>query len=118
MRVVTLLLFGAFWVSVFADEGLLGLFDAGALLVIGLTVVLPLTRVLTTNQETDRRDETRQGDETEDDRSDALATVRRRYAEGELNDREFERQLERLLETETLSDVRENTEREREPDAR
>jgi hypothetical protein len=36
---------------------------------------------------------------------DALETLRNRYAEGELTDEQFERKLERLLETETLEDV-------------
>lgn len=34
-----------------------------------------------------------------------LEKLRRRYAEGELTDEQFERKLERLLETETLEDV-------------
>ncbi|RQH01375.1 SHOCT domain-containing protein [Natrarchaeobius oligotrophus] len=36
---------------------------------------------------------------------DALETLRERYAAGELTDDQFERKLERLLETETLEDV-------------
>lgn len=36
---------------------------------------------------------------------DALETLRERYAAGELTDAQFERKLERLLETETLEDV-------------
>jgi hypothetical protein len=35
-----------------------------------------------------------------DEADDALATLRRRYADGEIDDLEFERRLERLLETE------------------
>lgn len=42
-----------------------------------------------------------------------LETLRRRYAEGELTDEQFERKLERLLETETLEDVEERAARER-----
>ncbi|MEY7851176.1 SHOCT domain-containing protein [Natrarchaeobius sp. A-rgal3] len=37
--------------------------------------------------------------------ADALETLRDRYAAGELTDEQFERKLERLLETETLEDV-------------
>ncbi|WP_135828862.1 SHOCT domain-containing protein [Halorussus halobius] len=36
---------------------------------------------------------------------DALETLRARYARGELTDEQFERKVERLLETETLEDV-------------
>ncbi|ELY52018.1 SHOCT domain-containing protein [Natronolimnohabitans innermongolicus] len=36
---------------------------------------------------------------------DALETLRERYAAGELTDEQFERKLERLLETETLEDA-------------
>lgn len=36
---------------------------------------------------------------------DALSTLRERYARGELTDEQFERKVERLLETETLEDV-------------
>lgn len=49
----------------------------------------------------------------------ALERLRRRYAEGELTDKQFERKLERLLETETLEDVedaRRGRETERETD--
>ncbi|MFP9193222.1 SHOCT domain-containing protein [Natronosalvus vescus] len=36
---------------------------------------------------------------------DALETIRRRYARGELSDEQFEHKLERLLDVETLEDV-------------
>lgn len=36
---------------------------------------------------------------------DALTRLRRRYAEGELTDEQFERKLEQLLTTETIEDV-------------
>lgn len=44
---------------------------------------------------------------------DALETLRDRYARGDLTDEQFERKLERLLETETLENV-EDRKRERE----
>ncbi|MFC4549299.1 SHOCT domain-containing protein, partial [Halorussus sp. GCM10023401] len=47
---------------------------------------------------------------------DALETLRRRYAEGELSDEEFERKLENLLKTETLEDVRETLRERRGPE--
>lgn len=37
--------------------------------------------------------------------SDPLRTLRDRYASGELTDEEFDRRLDRLLETETIEDV-------------
>ncbi|MCO8266425.1 SHOCT domain-containing protein [Haloferax sp. AB510] len=40
---------------------------------------------------------------------DALETLRRRYATGELSEEEFEAKVERLLETETVADAREST---------
>jgi len=45
---------------------------------------------------------------------DALATLRERYARGELTEAEFERQVERLLETEDSATARERVDRERE----
>ncbi len=40
-----------------------------------------------------------------DDGDDALARLRERYADGELTDEQFERKVERLLETDTLENV-------------
>ncbi|MFB6129594.1 MAG: SHOCT domain-containing protein [Salinigranum sp.] len=48
------------------------------------------------------------------DEPDALATLRDRYARGELSDEQFEAKLEALLETETPEGARERLERERE----
>ncbi|GAA0232201.1 SHOCT domain-containing protein [Haladaptatus pallidirubidus] len=42
---------------------------------------------------------------TEPNNRDALETLRNRYAHGELTDDQFERKLERLMETETIEDV-------------
>ncbi len=54
-------------------------------------------------------------------RRDALETLRERYAAGELTDDQFERKLDRLLETETLEDaeqwVADDRQRNRDPDA-
>jgi len=47
------------------------------------------------------------------DRRDTLAVLRDRYARGELTDEQFERKLERLLETETLEDVEDGLAEER-----
>lgn len=58
----------------------------------------------------ERREETTAGrqqgaDATGASSEDALQTLRERYARGELTDQQFERKLERLLETETLEDA-------------
>ncbi|AHF98713.1 hypothetical protein HALLA_07450 [Halostagnicola larsenii XH-48] len=52
-------------------------------------------------EETDRRP----SGTTEPNNREALETLRARYAAGELTDEQFERKLERLLETETLEDL-------------
>lgn len=49
--------------------------------------------------------ESRNADRTAHGSEDALQTLRDRYARGELTDEQFERKLERLLETETLEDA-------------
>lgn len=46
--------------------------------------------------------------------SEALATLRARYARGDLDEAEFEHRLERLLETENVDDARSYVTRERE----
>ena len=48
---------------------------------------------------------TEQTEDTEPTGSDPLSDLRRRYANGELTDEQFERKLDRLLETETLEDA-------------
>ena len=50
----------------------------------------------------------------ESNNRDALETLRERYARGELTDEQFERKLERLLDTETLENVEDRAKRERE----
>jgi uncharacterized membrane protein len=74
--------------------------------VIGYAVVLPLVAVLTGPEgppvpptpgdrgQSDREDE--------ESTQDALDALRERYARGELTEAQFERKLDRLLETETV----------------
>ncbi|ELY85881.1 SHOCT domain-containing protein [Natrinema altunense] len=50
------------------------------------------------------------------DARDALETLRERYAAGELTDAQFERKLERLLDTETPEDARARAREHRRPD--
>ncbi|WP_081655505.1 SHOCT domain-containing protein [Halopiger goleimassiliensis] len=49
------------------------------------------------------------------DAEEALEELRARYARGELSDAEFERRLERLLETESLTDARTYVDRRSDP---
>ena len=83
-----------------------------AALLLGYVAVVPLTAILL-GDETDRTrwwDDESAGD-TADETADAetpLERLRRRYAEGELTDEQFERKVERLLETETLEDIEED----------
>jgi uncharacterized membrane protein len=81
-----------------------------AALLVGYVVVVPLTELLYG----DADEEAAEGSVDETEAVQALSTdtdetplerLRRRYAEGKLTDEQFERKLERLLETETLEDV-------------
>ncbi|WP_424002330.1 SHOCT domain-containing protein [Haloarcula salina] len=92
-----------------------------AALLVGYVVVVPLTELLfgdSDDEDVDEpADEPRRAPAPSPDRADEdapLDRLRRRYAEGELTDEQFERKLERLLETETLEDVEDATRRERE----
>jgi uncharacterized membrane protein len=72
--------------------------------VVGFGGVLPVSIGLAKRSEVERGRGA--GTRASADAEDALATLRRRYARGELEDEAFERRLERLLETESLSDAR------------
>jgi len=92
----------------------------------GYIAIIPIVAMLfdEDEEETDAAPDRQQARErTADDRQgasqpdesteDALQTLRQRYARGELTDQQFERKLERLLETETLEDAEERHRRER-----
>lgn len=81
-----------------------------AALLVGYVVVVPLTELL--YGDTDEEEDIEETDPApSSDTSDEtpLERLRRRYADGELTDEQFERKLERLLETETLEDVEDGT---------
>jgi uncharacterized membrane protein len=90
--------------------------------VLGFAVVVPVVSMLTGGDENRRsrsgRSRSRERQSTGDDEretvDDALATLRDRYARGELSDEAFERKLEALLETETPETARDAVERRRE----
>jgi uncharacterized membrane protein len=97
--------------------------------IVGFAVVLPLVGIATgealdEDEDADRdpSDQSRRDRDpaAESDR-DPLAELRRRYAEGEIDELEFERRLERLLETEDEAAAaayvdRRRTDREQEAD--
>jgi len=98
--------------------GLLGLF-AGfewfwLVFVIGFAVVVPLVDTLFGEDEAaDETPDRSAPDAASGSKQDALDTLRDRYARGDLSDAEFERKVERLLETETPESAREHVARER-----
>lgn len=82
-----------------------------AALLVGYVVVIPITELLFGDEDDDEQDwveaepSNPQESRMDSDQQDALETLRERYARGELTDEQFERKVERLLETETLEDV-------------
>jgi len=97
-------------------------------LIVGYAAVLPIVKTLFGDDEEEYDDadedgewshwwgrEKKSGSSTDsDDEDDPLETLRERYARGELTDEQFERKLERLLETETIEDVEDRRRAERE----
>lgn len=79
--------------------------------VLGWIVVVPILAVLFDESEDDMALDDRSSGS---DRQDALETLRDRYARGELDDVEFERRVEKLLENESIEQVEERVEKERE----
>lgn len=73
---------------------------------VGFAGVLPAAIALVKLYESRQKQDTDAVDET----ADALETLRRRYAVGELTEEEFEEKVEHLLETETVADARKTTE--------
>lgn len=128
--IVSLLVTGLWMVALFS-----GVENWWVVLIVGYAVVLPLAGILFgedeegeawTGEQTGQRERAEQT-QSEPGRQDTtsdetpLESLRRRYAEGQLTDEQFERKLDRLLETETLEDVEEygeraSSERERELD--
>jgi len=92
-----------------------------AFMLFGYIVIVPITAILYGDQADIEEwwDDTAATVEEDDtaatvEEDDALETLRARYARGELTDEQFERKLERLLETETLEDAEERARRVRE----
>lgn len=110
---------------------MLGLFTGQewwlAALIVGYAFVLPVVAILFGDEEDIEEywdgdatlSTTESSDQTDEEPSttDALDTLRDRYARGDLTEEQFERKLDRLLETETVenaSEYRQRAERERE----
>jgi uncharacterized membrane protein len=106
------LVLGAGFLAMFA-----GIHAFWLIWVFGFAVFLPLIGILTGEDEDDEDDFEHEshhnsgnyGDET----TDALATLRDRYARGDLTDEQFERKLDALLETESPENAAEWRTRER-----
>ncbi|QOS10830.1 DUF2078 family protein [Haloferax gibbonsii] len=75
---------------------------------VGFAGVLPAAIALVRIYESRRGGDADESLTTETE--DALETLRRRYATGELSEEEFEAKVERLLETETVADARKTAE--------
>lgn len=78
-----------------------------AVMLFGYIAVVPVVSMLFDEEEETESDRAPASEPQRDTESadDALQRLRRRYADGELTDEQFERKLERLLETETVEDV-------------
>jgi len=85
-------------------------------MLVGYVVIVPLTALLFGDEDdvdewvedadvATSTETTTDSWKSDSDRQEALETLRERYARGELTDEQFERKVERLLETETLEDV-------------
>ncbi len=90
-----------------------------AFMLFGYIVIVPVVALLFDDEETEQQDDgefesAARSAERDSADADPLAELRRRYANGELTDEQFERKLDKLLETETLEDASEWRQRERE----
>lgn len=114
MGILSILILGVGFVALFAGVSYFWIFW-----VLGYVVVLPIVAILTDSTEwegTANEEWTAEGEQREPEQNtasespstqDALSTLRERYARGDLTDDQFERKLDRLLETETLENAAE-----------
>jgi uncharacterized membrane protein len=79
--------------------------SAGSIQLGILAVVVVGIAVLVTNHVADRSSQSPFDSDGTADTEDALEALKRRYANGEIDETEFERKLEMLFETETVADA-------------
>jgi uncharacterized membrane protein len=103
-EIVSMLVTGIWLAALFTDQS----WWLAAML-FGYIVVIPIVSILAGDEEDEETAEESTTESTptptSETKDDALATLRNRYARGELTEEQFERKVERLLETETLEDV-------------
>ena len=110
--VVALLVLGVGLADLFLD--ILPFVEFWVVFIIGYAVVLPIVAIaLDETDESVAAPEPTPDRTDEQEQEDALERLKRRYAEGEISDEEFERRLERLLETEDESAAADYLRRER-----
>lgn len=103
-------LVGGLVVLVFGGSILFGLLSLSfAVMTLAIAFVLTMSVVIEAERASETDTDTHSNDPFESQRMDApnedpVARLRMRYARGELTDQEFERRLERLLETEPEAD--------------
>ncbi len=95
--VVALLVLGVGMVAMFARVP-----NFYAIWAIGFAVVVPIVAILTNSEFGSDAEPSVE----ESDADNPLEMLRERYARGELSDEQFEKKLDRLLETETIDDVK------------
>jgi uncharacterized membrane protein len=80
--------------------------------------LVPLAVGLAKQYERTRSTRAEAGSDDGEETADALEQLRERYARDEIGEAEFERRLERLLETESVADARDALDRRRDGEAR
>ncbi|WP_435358934.1 SHOCT domain-containing protein [Haloarchaeobius sp. DFWS5] len=88
---------------------------AGLVAAVGFAVLLPLSAILQDDLRRWFGRDSRSQSVPEDEHG-PLEELKNRYAAGELSDEEFERRTERLLDNESLGDVRARVDRDRRTD--
>ena len=95
--IVSMLVLGLGFVALFA-----GVDNFFLIWILGFAVVVPLVAMLAgEDDEAESATERSHARRSADDTSDALTTLRERYARGDLTDEQFERKLDRLFETDS-----------------
>jgi len=116
--IVSMLVTGIWLAALFLDQGWWLAF-----MLFGYIVLVPVTAILFGDETdveqwwdgaSDPATTTVEDTDEDADEEDALEELRSRYARGELTDEQFERKLDRLLETETIEDAEDGRRRARE----